>query len=120
MGAKKILICDDDRGIIDVLEMVLEETGHRVITETNSLNARAIIDSEKPDLIILDLWMPVLSGDQILQMIRRTPETQDIPVIIISASRDGAQIATEAGANKFIAKPFDIYDMVDSVEALLA
>ncbi len=119
MGSKKILICDDDEGILDVLELILEETGHTVIPEINSLNVRAVLDKQQPDLVILDLWMPVLSGDQILQMIRSTPAYQDLPVIIISASRDGEQIASEHSASAFIAKPFDYDNLLAVVDKLI-
>ncbi|UKT64888.1 response regulator [Pedobacter mucosus] len=119
MSNKKILICDDDAGILDVLELILEETGHIIIPEINSLNVRSVIDKQKPDLIILDLWMPVLSGDQILHMIRRTAEYKDLPVIIISASRDGEQIAFDSSATAFIAKPFDYDNLVGTVQKIL-
>jgi DNA-binding response OmpR family regulator len=116
MGNKKIIICDDDEGIVDVLEMFLENTGHKIIPECNSLNVKTLIESEKPDLIILDLWMPVVSGDQILRMIRSTAETKDIPVIVMSASRDGADIAAAAGASEYIAKPFDFDNVLAIVD----
>lgn len=116
MGHKKILICDDDEGIVDVLELFLEETGHTIIPERNSLNVKTLIQNEKPDLIILDLWMPVMSGDQILRMIRNTSETKDLPVIVMSASRDGADIAAAAGASGYIAKPFDFDNVLAIVD----
>lgn len=119
MENKKILICDDDEGIVDVLNLILEETGHTIIPELNSLNVKSIVQNMKPDLVILDLWMPVISGDQILKMIRSTPETKDLPVIVMSASRDGAEIAAAAGANAYIAKPFDFDNVLDVVDQWL-
>ena len=119
MSSKKILICDDDEGILDVLGLILEETGHTIISEINSLNVKTVIEKQLPDLIILDLWMPVLSGDQILQMIRTNPSYKHLPVIIISASRDGEQIATSLDANAFIAKPFDYDHLLEVVEKLI-
>jgi CheY-like chemotaxis protein len=119
MENKRILICDDDEGIVDVLELILEDTGHTIIPELNSLNVKSIIQNMKPDLIILDLWMPVISGDQILKMIRSTPETKDLPVIVMSASRDGAEIAKAAGANAYIAKPFDFDNVLEVVDKWL-
>jgi len=120
MATKKILICDDDPGILDVLELILEETGHTIISEQNSLNVRSIMKRESPDLVILDLWMPVVSGDQLLEMIREDNLMKDLPVIIISASRDGEQIAKSAGANAYLAKPFDVDKLLQTVEAQLA
>lgn len=116
---KKILICDDDVGILEMLEMMLEETGHTVIAEVNSLNVTSVLDWQKPDLVILDLWMPMLSGDQLLRMIRSTPAYRHLPVIIISASRDGEKIATSHGASAYISKPFDYYHFLSVVESFL-
>jgi DNA-binding response OmpR family regulator len=119
MDRKKILVCDDDPGILDMLEFILEETGHHIITEKDSLNVKAILDREKPDLILLDLWMPVLSGDQVLKTIRANPLIAQLPVIVISASRDGKEIAFEAGASDFLAKPFDIDELLEKVRSYL-
>ncbi|RYG14994.1 MAG: response regulator [Chitinophagaceae bacterium] len=116
---KKILICDDDLGILEMLELLLEETGHQIIAESNSLNVRSIIERESPNLLVLDLWMPVLSGDQVLKMVRENPHTKELPVIVISASTDGKQIAQKAGATNFLAKPFDVDELVSMVESYL-
>lgn len=116
---KKILICDDDPGILDMLGIILEDTGYEVITEHNSLQVSHIIQHLLPDLIILDLWMPVLSGDQVLKNLRQDPKTETLPVIIISASREGRQIAYEAGATDYIAKPFDIDELFSKISKQL-
>lgn len=118
--SKKILICDDDEGILDLLTMLLEDNGFDVIAEQSSLNVYKIIESEHPDLLILDLWMPVLSGDQVLRMLKNNPATQTLPVMIISASMEGKQIAVLAGANDFIAKPFDVNILVERVKKFLS
>ncbi|HEX7366174.1 MAG TPA: response regulator [Pelobium sp.] len=119
MSSKKILICDDDEGILDVLGLILEDSGHTIISEINSLNVKTVLETQHPDLVILDLWMPVLSGDQILKMIRNHPQYHDLPVVIISASRDGEQIATALKADAFIAKPFDYDELLEVVEGLI-
>jgi CheY-like chemotaxis protein len=112
MENKKILICDDDEGILDILELILEDTPCQIIAEQNSLNVLSLVEKLSPDLVLLDLWMPVLSGDQVLKAIRSDPFTKDVPVIIISASRESEQIARTAGASAFIAKPFDFNELV--------
>lgn len=117
--SKKILICDDDEGILELLVLVLEDEGFEVIAEQNSLNIYKLIERERPDLILLDMWMPVLSGDQILKTLKKNPETQDVPVIIISASTEGKRIADAAGANHFISKPFDVDNLVNSISGLI-
>ena len=120
MSNKTILICDDDEGILDMLELILEETGYRIIPVKNSLEIYEEIEKQQPDLILLDLWMPVLSGDQVLRTLRKNPETQSLPVIVISASREGARIAQEAGADLFLAKPFDLETLVSTVQGMVA
>ncbi len=116
---KKIIVCDDDEGILDMLQLVLEENGFDIIPEKNSLNIYSLIEKEKPDLLLLDLWMPVLSGDQVLKNLKNNPQTKGLPVIIISASRDGLEISKNAGANEFVAKPFDLDFLLNKVKDLL-
>ena len=119
MKEKKILICDDDHGILEMLEMVLEEDGYQVVVEAKSINALNRIAEESPDLILLDIWMPVITGDQILSQLRADHTKSNIPVLMYSASTDGKLIAEKYGANSFIAKPFDLEDLLHKVSGLL-
>ena len=113
------MICDDDPGILEVLEMMLEIEGYTVFTESNSTNLIKEITTILPDLLLMDLWMPVLSGDQLLRTIRSSKELENLPVIILSASVDGNDIATNAGADAFIAKPFDMDDITLKIQEIL-
>jgi DNA-binding response OmpR family regulator len=117
---KTIIICDDDEGILEMLAIILEDSGYNVVAEQNSLNLYELIEREKPDLLLLDLWMPVLSGDQVLLHLRSQPETKSLPVIVLSASTDGPEIASKAGATDYIAKPFDIDHLLDGIDGILA
>lgn len=119
MEIKKIMICDDDQDILDVLDIMLEIEGYTVITEIDSTNIINKIKDRSPDLLLLDLWMPVLSGDQVLKIIRGTKEIENLPVIILSASVDGNDIANNAGANAFIPKPFNMDEVVDVIKKTL-
>jgi len=119
MIKKKVIVCDDDEGILDMMSLVLENDDLDVITESNSLKLQQLIATENPDLILLDLWMPVLSGDVILKQLREQEATRTLPVIVISASRDGEQIALEHGATDFLAKPFDLDELSKRVEKLI-
>ncbi len=116
MTNKKIIVCDDDEGILDMLTFVLEDSGYNVIAEPNSLNVLQLVKKERPDLLMVDLWMPVLSGDQVVKRLKAEDSTRNIPVIVISASTDGKKIAYEAGADRYIAKPFDIDQLIDKVQ----
>lgn len=116
---RKIMVCDDDQGILDVLQMLLESEGYDVFTEINSTNLIKEIKTQLPDLLLLDLWMPVLSGDQVLKAIRATQEFKSLPVIVLSASVDGNSIASSAGATDFVPKPFDMDDLIAKIKELL-
>lgn len=115
MQPKKIMICDDDRGILEMLELFLELEGYHVICEINSTHLTKQLILHKPDLLLLDLWMPIISGDQLIKIIRSTPEIKETPIIVLSASVDGPEIAGNLGANGFIAKPFDLTDITDKI-----
>jgi CheY-like chemotaxis protein len=120
MTNKTILVCDDNEGILDMLGLILEDAGFDVIPEQNSLNIYNLIEKKQPDLVLLDLWMPVLSGDQVLKVLRQNNRTKGLPVIVISASTDGSKIAQDAGATAFIAKPFDVDDLVSKIQTHLS
>jgi len=113
------MVCDDDQGVLDVIEMMLDSSGYTAFTEINSTNLISEIKKNEPDLILLDLWMPVLSGDQVVRAIRADQNISHLPVIILSASRDGDDIAMEAGADAFLSKPFDMDELIDTIEDLL-
>jgi len=110
-GNSKVIICDDDQSILELLGLVAETAGCQPLTLSKSLDVMKAIREERPALVVLDLWMPVMSGDMILQTIRKDAELKDLPVAIISASRDGRQIAELNGATEYLAKPFDIMDL---------
>lgn len=118
-NTKKIMVCDDDQGILDVIQMLLETENFTVYTEVHSPNLISSIQLYSPDLLLLDLWMPFLAGDELLKTIRHNEEIKNLPVIVLSASVDGSDIAQDAGANAFIAKPFDMNDLISKVKGLL-
>jgi len=113
---KTILVCDDDQDILEMLVLVLETYGYHAVAENNSPNLFNAIKKEHPGLVIIDLWMPLMSGDEVVKQLRKSPETADLPVIVISASMDGQETADNAGANHFISKPFDILNLINKVE----
>ena len=119
MKDKKILVCDDDQGILEMLELLLDDDGYAVVLEPNSVNALKTIEREQPDLILLDIWMPVISGDQILKTLKADQQTQRIPVLMYSASTEGKTIADTCGADAYLSKPFDITQLLLEVETLL-
>lgn len=119
MKRKKVFICDDDKGISEMLEMIFEFIDADTIVETNSLNAYERLRQYKPDVLIVDLWMPVISGDLLIQKIRKDRDLSNIFILCMSASRDGKTIALNAGADMFLPKPFDMDDILSIVEDAL-
>ncbi len=108
---KKILICDDDEGIVDVASIVLRDAGYDVTTLTTSEKIYSLVEKLQPDIILLDLWMPNISGEEITMQLKENEKTKHIPVVIVSASRKTEHIATRVGADDFMCKPFDIEEL---------
>lgn len=94
---------------------MLEMADYRVLTEVNSTNVISRAISEKPDALLLDLWMPFLPGDELAAAIRSTPELAHLPIIIFSAAIQGKAKAAKAGVNYFVSKPFDLDELLDTV-----
>ncbi|MCL4638838.1 MULTISPECIES: response regulator [Olivibacter] len=115
---KKIMICDDDEGILDITGLLLESYGYQVLLESNSSRLLPRISSEKPDLLLIDIWMPLLMGDEIVRILKNNKETAHLPIIMFSAGRESERIASEVGADDYIAKPFNIEDLNNKIVAL--
>lgn len=114
--SKKILVCDDDQGILEVIKIVLEKEGFEVKLLANGRGIQKIIKDYKPDLILLDIWMPGVDGEEITKILKKTEETSKIPIVVISALNTTEKIAQESGADDFLEKPFDISDLVKIVK----
>lgn len=114
---KKIMIADDDPGIVDAVEMLLEFEGYIV---TTTVDGSTVLDmkEEMPDLLLLDIWMSGEDGRDICRQLKATQATKNIPVIMVSASRDIKQSALDAGADDFLAKPFEMNDLLAKIEKL--
>jgi len=113
---KKILICEDDEGIVDVTTIVLQEKGYSVESTMNGNDIMRIIKKNKPDLILLDLWMPEMNGDEVASMLKSHIDTKEIPIIFVSASKDIKKIAGDSQVTDYLSKPFDISDLEKMVE----
>lgn len=111
---KKVMVVDDDVGILDSLTILLEEFGYEVET-TNDGDMVYDIKNELPDLILLDLWMSGIDGRDVCIYLKKQKLTKNIPIIIFSANKNAEAIAKEAGANDFINKPFDMQELLDKI-----
>ncbi|MFC1926878.1 response regulator, partial [Chloroflexota bacterium] len=120
--AKKILVIDDDSGILRFLSDLLEQEGHRVLTASNSLEGFSKAREESPDLLILDVMLPGLDGFEVCHRLRTDPQTARLPILMLSAKAHEEDRATglRAGADDYLMKPADPLALVSRVEALLA
>ncbi|MBE9584338.1 response regulator transcription factor [Mucilaginibacter sp. JRF] len=116
---KKIMIADDDPGIVDAVEMLLEFEGYAV-TSTVEGSAVLALQDNLPDLLLLDIWMSGEDGRDICRSLKGDATKKHIPVIMISASKDIKDSAMQAGADDFLAKPFEMNDLLGKIEALIA
>jgi len=116
-----VLVADDDPLICSLLEYKLGQRGFSVITAANGEQALDLIRDEMPDLVVLDSMMPVLDGASVLRIIRETHSPTDLPVIMLTARREDADIisALQLGANDYITKPFILKEIVLRIENLI-
>jgi len=114
MPKKKILVADDDPAILDAIQIMLEDAGYDVVT---SVNGETVYKMEKsfPDLLLLDIWMSGMDGRDICRYLKNQEVTCNIPIIMISANKDTDKMAKDAGANDFLAKPFQMNDLLEKV-----
>lgn len=105
----KILIVDDEPFNVDYLEQELQDRGYQTVSATNGQAALEQVTSETPDLVLLDIMMPIMDGFGALAHLKADPHTHDLPVIIISAMSDMASITRgiQQGAEDYLPKPFD-------------
>jgi len=86
--ANSVLIVEDDREMAEVIEGVVEAEGYRAISVGNGREALAVLEEERPVLMLIDLFMPVMSGAELLKIIKRNPRLADIPRVIMTAAND--------------------------------
>ncbi len=116
MEERLVLICDDDESIADTLGLIVESSGVPVLVEYHSENIFNRLKEQQVHMLIIDLWMPVISGDMVIRQLREDPFFKDLYIICISASIDGRKVALDAGADVFVAKPFDMDDIIATVQ----
>lgn len=118
----KILAVDDENDVLLIIKTALKSEGYEVVTATNGLDALEAAAAEKPDVMILDVMMPDMSGFEVLEKLRENPETQNIPVIMLTGLSERAKIreALEKGTQYYIVKPFEFLDLVSKVKIAIS
>ena len=117
----KILVVDDSTTNVVLLEAILDEKGYKIETALNAKEAYSLIEKDTPDLILLDLLMPKISGFDFLEEIRKNEKTKNTPVIVVSALTDEENVEKimGMGAIDFVKKPIDLQYLVERVESIL-
>ena len=111
------MIADDDPGIVDSMSMILEFEGYEVTSTANGASLLNL-DQSLPDILLLDIWMSGVDGRDICKQLKQREVTSKLPIMLISASRDIERSALEAGANDFLAKPFEMVELLEKVAKL--
>jgi CheY-like chemotaxis protein len=115
----KILVADDNPSIRETMSTILDAFGYNVTVAEDGLAAWEALARCQPHLVVLDIDMPRLDGCEVCRRIKSQPETQAIPVILVSGSRDTAALASLAGADAFLSKPFFLEDLKTQIDSLL-
>ena len=121
MTGSQILIVDDDQEILDLTSAVLRDGSYSVLTAGNGREGVAVAQAERPDLIILDINMPIMDGWEALRILKIDELTKDIPVAMFSVRYDLAEKAEalKRSADDYIVKPFSYDEMLERVGRLL-
>lgn len=117
----RILIVEDESALVEILRYNLEKEGFDVAAAGDGEEALTAIDEQKPDLVILDWMLPLVSGLEICRQLRRKPETREMPIIMLTARGEEADRVRglEVGADDYVAKPFSPSELVARVRAVL-
>jgi len=115
---KTVLVVEDEPDTAEMLAEMMRLSGYQVLKSLGGAAALSLISKEKPDVIVLDLMMPDLSGKDVMRFMRRDPRLADIPVVIVSAKSLESDIldGLSAGASAYLTKPVGFKDLKEAVE----
>lgn len=119
---KKIMVVDDEPGILKMVAFRLANSGYEVVTAQDGADALEKIRQSAPDLLVLDIMMPIMDGNELCQILKQDPNTKDIPIIFLTALRTGEDAADEGetvGSNIILPKPFDPVVLLSTVKRIL-
>jgi len=117
---KKILAVDDEKNIVRLVQINLEKQGYEVVTASDGREALKKVEEENPDLIVLDVMMPYMDGFEVLQNLRRNPATREIPVIMLTAKAQDADIfkGWASGVDCYLTKPFQPSELLTFIKRI--
>ena len=118
---KKILIIDDEKDIVDLISYNLEKEGFATVKAYDGEDALKLVKAKRPDMIILDLMLPGMRGLEVCKFIRKNPETETLPIIMLTAKGDEVDkiLGLEMGADDYITKPFNVRELIARIHAVM-
>lgn len=122
MGKNRILIVEDEESLLKLESILLTAKGYLVSGVMDGKSALEEICADKPDLVLLDIMLPLVDGFEVCRCIKQNPETRAIPVVLLTARKNGHDYARamEVGADAYITKPFKSAHLVETIAGLLA
>ncbi|MFQ5867571.1 MAG: PleD family two-component system response regulator [bacterium] len=117
----RILIVEDDLTTVQLIEFLLKKNNFEVLVAYNGVEALQISKEEKPDLILMDVMMPKMDGIEAIKKLQEDKNTQDIPIVILSALGQEMDVmrGLQAGASGYIVKPFSSKELLDGIKGEL-
>ena len=121
MGKRKILIVEDDRDIVEMITYNLRADGYEVLSAFTGKDGITLARRERPDLIILDIMLPVMDGFEVCRVLKSTEATACVPIIILSAKSQETDkiVGLELGADDYVTKPFSPRELIARIKAVL-
>jgi two-component system alkaline phosphatase synthesis response regulator PhoP len=121
MAKGKILIVEDDRDIVEMVEYNLKEEGYETLSAVNGEDGVELARRQQPDLIILDIMLPIMDGFEVCRTLRSSDVTAQIPIIILSAKSQETDkvVGLELGADDYVTKPFSPRELIARIRAIL-
>ena len=113
---QRILVVDDDSGVLEAIKIILVDSGFKVKTIMRADEFEKVMTSFRPDLVMLDIWMPKISGEELCRKIKGNDDLKKIPVVLLSASNRTEKISKKCKADDYLTKPFDMEELIETVK----
>jgi DNA-binding response OmpR family regulator len=115
----KIVVVEDDQQLREIIAETLREDGYAVETADNGKAALGLVRRFTPDLLLIDLMMPYMNGEEFTAHVRKIAGLESVPIIVVSAARRGPELGARIGAVEYLSKPFDLFELSERINRLL-
>lgn len=118
MGKPRVLVVDDEPDVVSVIERTLATEGFEVLSAYDGISALDLAETQQPDLVLLDIMMPMMSGYEVCEQLKANPQTQNIPVVCLTSAHsvDARARSRKAGAVTLIMKPFAPAELIAQIQ----